>query len=214
MKKIEFNHIVPAAFIHEDNTCSEIWDKDIVFMKGSKYLLEASSGRGKSTFCSYIVGYRHDYNGNILFDGNDVKNLTIADWTAIRRKEIGYLFQELRLFPELTAIENINIKNSLTNCLTADKINEWINRLGLSDKKNTKVGLMSFGQQQRVAFIRALAQPFDFLILDEPISHLDDDNAQAMGEIIDEMVSLNGAGLIVTSIGKHPNIDYDKVLKL
>ena len=183
-------------------------------MKGSKYLLEASSGRGKSTFCSYIVGYRHDYNGNILFDGNDVKNLTIADWTAIRRKEIGYLFQELRLFPELTTIENINIKNTLTNCLTADKINEWINRLGLSDKKNTKVGLMSFGQQQRVAFIRALAQPFDFLILDEPISHLDDDNAQAMGEIIDEMVSLNGAGLIVTSIGKHPNIDYDKGLNL
>lgn len=64
MKRIEFNHIVPAAFSHEDNTSSEIWCKDMVFEKGCKYLIEASSGRGKSTFCSYIVGYRHDYEGD------------------------------------------------------------------------------------------------------------------------------------------------------
>lgn len=214
MKRIEFNHIVPAAFSHEDNTSSEIWCKDMVFEKGCKYLIEASSGRGKSTFCSYIVGYRHDYEGDILFDGNDVKCLTIADWTTIRREHIGYLFQELRLFPELTTVENINIKNSLTNSLTADEINGWIDRLALSDKKDTKTGLMSFGQQQRVAFIRALAQPFDFLILDEPISHLDESNAQVISDIVQEVISRNGAGLIITSIGKHMDIDYDKVIRL
>lgn len=214
MKRIEFDHIVPAAFNREDNACSEIWDKGITFEKGRKYLLEASSGRGKSTLCSYIVGYRHDYKGHILFDGTDAGLLTTSDWTTIRREQIGYLFQELRLFPELTTIENINIKNALTNCRTSDEVDRWINRLGLSGKKNTPVGLMSFGQQQRVAFIRAIVQPFDFLILDEPISHLDDDNAQAMGEIIQELISRNGAGLVVTSIGKHPDIDYDKVLKL
>lgn len=214
MKEIEFRHIVPEAFSHEDNTASEVWDKDVTFSKGNKYLLEASSGRGKSTFCSYIVGYRHDYKGQLLFDGNDIKALTIADWTNIRREQIGYLFQELRLFPELTTIENINIKNSLTNCRTADEISEWIDLLGLTDKKDAKVGLMSFGQQQRVAFIRALVQPFDFLILDEPISHLDDHNAQIMSEIVQKVIAKNGAGLIVTSIGKHLDISYDKVLKL
>lgn len=214
MREIEFRKIVPAAFSHEDNTESEIWDKDVVFEKGRTYLLEASSGRGKSTFCSYIVGYRHDYEGQILFDGNDVKNMTTANWTDVRKKNIGYLFQELRLFPELTTLENINIKNSLTNYCTSDEINGWLDRLGIADKKDTKAGLMSFGQQQRVAFIRALVQPFDFLVLDEPISHLDDNNARIMSEIVKEQLAKSGAGLIVTSIGKHLDINYDKTLKL
>ena len=73
---------------------------------------------------------------------------------------------------------------------------------------------MSFGQQQRVGLIRALAQPFDFLLADEPVSHLDDENSRTMGEIMMEEARRQGAAVIVTSIGKHIEMDYDKILKL
>ena len=73
---------------------------------------------------------------------------------------------------------------------------------------------MSFGQQQRVALMRALCQPFDLLMADEPISHLDDNNAQQMSDLMLQEVQRQGAALIVTSIGKHISIHYDQILHL
>ena len=85
---------------------------------------------------------------------------------------------------------------------------------GIADKINVKAGKLSFGQQQRVAFIRALCQPFDFLFLDEPISHLDDDNSRIMGELIIAEAKAQGAGVIATSIGKHIELPYNHTLQL
>jgi ABC-type phosphate/phosphonate transport system ATPase subunit len=73
---------------------------------------------------------------------------------------------------------------------------------------------MSFGQQQRVAMIRALVQPFDFILADEPISHLDDNNSRIMADIMMKEAHEQGAGVIVTSIGKHMDLKYEKVFKL
>ena len=87
-------------------------------------------------------------------------------------------------------------------------------KLGIADKINVKAGKLSFGQQQRVAFIRALCQPFDFLFLDEPISHLDDDNSRIMGELIIAEAKAQGAGVIATSIGKHIELPYNHTLQL
>jgi ABC-type phosphate/phosphonate transport system ATPase subunit len=86
--------------------------------------------------------------------------------------------------------------------------------LGIGDKMDVEVGKMSFGQQQRVALIRALCQPFDFLFLDEPVSHLDDVNAKNMARILTEEAMRQGGGVIVTSIGKHLELDYTKKLML
>ena len=76
------------------------------------------------------------------------------------------------------------------------------------------MGLLSFGQQQRVALMRALVQPFDFLLADEPISHLDEGNAQIMAELISREAESQGACIITTSIGKHLPLDYDITLQL
>jgi ABC-type lipoprotein export system ATPase subunit len=94
------------------------------------------------------------------------------------------LFQELRLFPELTAYENVEIKNRLTHWKTKQEIENWFEILGIADKLDTQVGKMSFGQQQRVALMRALSQPFDFLLVDEPISHLDEENARTVADLM------------------------------
>ena len=97
---------------------------------------------------------------------------------------------------------------------TNSQIESWFERLGIADKLDAKVGRMSFGQQQRVAMIRALVQPFDFLLADEPISHLDDTNSAIMADIMMSEAKRQGAGVIVTSIGKHMELDYDQTFKL
>ncbi len=214
MNSIHFKYVIPQVFASREQQDSEIWQQDVVFEKGRLYLVEADSGKGKSTFCSYIQGYRNDFSGQLLFDDVDVKSLKVNDWVNIRERHISLLFQELRLFPELTAMENVEIKNKLTGFKPRAQIDEWFDMLGIGDKRDAKVGRMSFGQQQRVAMIRALVQPFDFILADEPISHLDDSNSAIMGKILMDEARMQGAGVIITSIGKHMNLDYDKIIKL
>lgn len=214
MKNIKFSKVIPEIFLQRNDLHSDIWEQDVTYEKGGLYLLEANSGKGKSTFCSYILGYRNDYNGQVLFDGADTRSLKVADWVDIRTRHLSYLFQELRLFPELTAFENVEIKNKLTGFKTRKQIIEWFDMLGIGDKVDAKIGHMSFGQQQRVAMLRALVQPFDFILADEPISHLDDTNSNIMGELMMSEAKAQGAGVIVTSIGKHMDLDYEKVFRL
>ncbi len=205
---------MPKVFQGTNDLESEIWQAQATFEQGRLYLVEAESGKGKSTFCSYILGYRKDYTGEVLFDGENTQQYSADRWTVMRREHVSHLFQELRLFPELTAMENVQIKNQLTNHTDEKTILSWFERLGIPDKVDQKVGVMSFGQQQRVAMMRALVQPFDVLLADEPISHLDDRNSSIMAEIMMEEAKKQDACVIVTSIGKHMDLGYNKVYKL
>ena len=124
------------------------------------------------------------------------------------------LFQDFRIFTELTALYKVQLKNNLTGYKKKKEVLAYFEQLGIADKINVKVGKLSFGQQQRVAFIRALCQPFDFLFLDEPISHLDNDNSRIMGEIITAEVERQRDGVIATSIGNHIDLPYDHIFQL
>ena len=214
MESIILKHTLPKVFAQVKDLKSEVWNQELTFDKNKLYLVEANSGTGKSSLCSYIFGYRKDYEGQILFDGADIALFKTRQWVRIRQKSLSLLWQELRLFPELTAMENVVIKNKLTNHQSQQQIETWFDQLGIADRMHAKIGRMSFGQQQRVALIRALCQPFDFIFVDEPISHLDDTNSQIVGELLTTEAKRQGAGVIVTSIGKHIELNYDKVLKL
>ena len=215
MNRISLVNTLPHVFAAEATDIkSEIWKNNIFFEKGNSHLIKAESGSGKSSLCSYIYGYRVDFSGDILFDQSDVKSFTSAQWDTIRTKHLSLLFQELRLFPELTALENIRLKNNLTHYKTDKQIDDMFDRLGIADRRNQLVEKMSWGQQQRVAIIRSLCQPFDFLFLDEPISHLDDNNALIIARLVEEEVSAQGAGLIVTSIGKDLPLNYSQTFSL
>lgn len=214
MSTIRLNNVIPEIFAHNTDVNSDVWRKEITLEQGKKYLIEAASGTGKSSLCSYIYGLRSDYQGQILFDGQDVSKFSINKWCDIRQSTISILFQDLRLFGELTALENVQIKHRLHKLHNNKVIKGWFDQLGIADKMDTRIDHMSYGQQQRVALIRSLCQPFEFLILDEPISHLDDYNSDVMRDILLCEVERQGAGLIITSIGKHMNIEYDKILSL
>ena len=214
MNEIALQGVLPHVFRNRRDHHSDIWQQTLTLHRGSTYLIEASSGTGKSSLCSYIIGMRRDYDGTIAFDGTDISTLSRSRWATIRQRHISLLFQELRLFPELTAWENVQIKNQLTGHKSAAEVSSWFEQLAIADKRDAKVGHMSFGQQQRVAMIRALVQPFDFLLIDEPISHLDDDNALRMAQLIQAEAGRQGAAIIATSIGKHLPLNYERTFSL
>lgn len=214
MNTITLQQVLPQVFADRDRITSDVWHQSLEWKKGERVLIEAASGTGKSSLCSYIYGYRNDYQGIICFDGKNIKGLSVDDWVNIRQSSLSMLFQELRLFPELSAWENVQIKNTLTNFKQKKDIKTWFEALGIADKWDVPLGKLSFGQQQRVALMRALCQPFDFIFLDEPVSHLDEENGHIMAAVLNEEADKQGAGIVVTSIGKHLELDYDKTLKL
>ena len=214
METIKLLDTLPSVFEKRDDLTSEVWHHNVLIQRSQHVLIEANSGAGKSSLLSYIIGYRQDYFGRILFDDRDIRSFHVSDWVQVRQHNLSLLFQDLRLFPELTAFENVEIKNNLTGFKPRNQIVEWFDALGIGDKLDAKVAHMSFGQQQRVAMIRALVQPFDFLLLDEPISHLDEMNSRVMCDIMLQEVHSQGAGVIVTSIGKHMTLPYDKTYSL
>ena len=214
MNHITLHNTLPEVFAGKDYIDSDVWHKEVEFERGHFYQIEAASGTGKSSLCSYIYGYRDDYQGLICFDDKNVRQLKVEEWVELRKRSLSMLFQDLRLFTELTAMENVLLKNSLTGFKKKKDIKDMFYELGIGDKMDVEVGKMSFGQQQRVALIRALCQPFDFLFMDEPVSHLDDVNAKNMARILTEEAMRQGAGVVVTSIGKHLELDYTKKLML
>ena len=214
MRTIALQQTLSAVFADKDRIVSDVWHQQLKLVKGEKVLIEAASGTGKSSLCSFVYGYRNDYQGIICFDGKNIRSMNVSDWVEIRKTSLSMLFQELRLFPELTSWENVQIKNSLTGFKSKKEIKQWFEALGIAEKWNTPLGMLSFGQQQRVAMIRALCQPFDFIFLDEPVSHLDEENGRIMASLLTEEVERQGAGVVVTSIGKHLELDYHKTWKL
>lgn len=214
MQSISIKNALPHVFMGRENIPSQVWLSSLTFEKGKNYLISAESGTGKSSLCSYIYGLRTDYTGNIFFDNRDVNTLTIREWCDVRKTAISYLPQDLRLFPELSAMENIMLKNRLTNHKTKDEIIEYFNLLGISEKVNSPLAKLSIGQQQRVAIIRTLCQPCDFFLLDEPVSHLDEKNNEIISGVITKEAEKQGAGIISTSVGNHIFINVEEELKL
>lgn len=214
MNTIKLKGVVPEIFASNKELRSEVWLSDVEFEQGKRYLIKADSGTGKSSLLSYIYGQRGDYRGDILFNDQNILTLSSHDWCMIRQSMLSILFQDLKLFGELTALENVEIKNRLTKTQPTRVIKGWFEELGIADKLKTRADHLSYGQQQRVALIRALCQPFNFLLLDEPISHLDDRNSEVMRDIITREATRQGAGIIATSIGKHMDMEYNKILSL
>ena len=201
-------------FAGHDGIHSNVWLQDITLERGKRYLISAESGTGKSSMCSYIYGYRQDYSGTIAFDGQDIRSLTVAQWCDIRQRHIAYLPQDMRLFGELTAMENVELKNRLTGFKSREDIIKLFETLGIADKVDSLASKLSIGQQQRVAIVRALCQPCDFILLDEPVSHLDDENNRIVADLIAQEADRQGAGVIATSVGNHLKMDVDKLFRL
>ncbi|MFO7868426.1 MAG: ATP-binding cassette domain-containing protein [Bacteroidales bacterium] len=193
---------------------SDIWYNSISFTEDTIYHIVAPSGTGKTSLVSFLFGIRNDYHGTILFDNTDISSFNMNDWSNIRRSEISIVFQGLALFPDLTVLENITIKNKLTGYKSTAKILSLISEFGLDKHTHKPAQFLSFGQKQRVAIIRALCQPFSVLLLDEPFSHLDTDNVHTCLNVIEQETRARGATALITSLNHFSYTQSQHVLNL
>ncbi len=211
---IQFNQVMPFPLASISHGPDSIWGNSAKLESGKKILLNASSGKGKSTFSMTVFGIRKDYDGTILYDDRDIKTFTVDEWTEIRQRKISTVFQDLQLFHKLTVAENLLLKNELTNFKTEVEIKAMLAELEIDHKWNDPCGLLSMGQQQRVAIVRSLCQPFNWLVLDEPFSHLDERNSLRCLSMIDAECNRQKAGFVLTSLDDDSRFTYDYELKL
>lgn len=216
--EIKLLSVEPEVFAGEEYRSlvkkSEVWGRELTFRRGETYLLEAASGTGKSSLCAYIYGLRTDYSGEILLGGSQAKSLSINQWCDIRKSMIAYMPQEPELFADLTTMENIMVKNRLTDFKSEREIMEMLEFMGIDNKKTSPAGRLSIGQQQRVSLVRALCQPFAFLLADEPVSHLDETNNRLTAQLIAREIKSRNAGAIITSVGNRLMMSADHIIKM
>lgn len=208
--QIELKNIKPTYMSDTEISASDIYlQENVLFKKGEKYLIKANSGHGKTSILNFIYGSSTNFDGQIKYN-----KITYQNIFDLRKTKISYVFQDFKLFPDLTVFENIQLKNTLTNYKTVEEINILIKKVLLEHKKDSLVKKLSLGQKQRVAILRALCQPFDFLLLDEPYSHLDKENINIISTIIIHEINNQNAGLIMTSLDETNVYNFDEVLNL
>lgn len=203
--QLQIQQLLPVYFPENRKDSSDIWGKDLVFKKGEYIKIVAPSGKGKTSFMHFVYGLRKDYSGTIAFDDADISEYSQEDFAGSRKNKLSMVFQDLRLFPEQTVWENLEIKRQLDPFHPQQKIKELCERFGIGDKLDAKISSCSYGEQQRVSIVRALMQPYDLLLLDEPFSHLDEKNSQSAMQLMLEESRQRGAGIIFADLER---IDY------
>jgi ABC-type lipoprotein export system ATPase subunit len=210
---LTLDHITPAPLAGASFS-SEIWNTSISFEKGKSYKIFAPSGKGKSTFIHILYGIRKDFSGKAIIGNSPADSLSDDAWAKLRATNISIVFQDLRLFQELTARENIEVKTCLLKENKENDIRQFSEALGVNHLLEKKIKILSYGERQRIAIIRSLMQPFEWLLLDEPFGHLDEENIRKACELIKSECKKRDAGILMTSLGPDYFLYYDNQFSL
>ncbi len=212
--QIQLQKVVPTFIEEEKINQSQIWNNTVVFNTGEKVEIVAPSGSGKTSLIHFLYGLRKDFNGNILYDNNSIANFDAEKFATYRQQNISIVFQDLRLFAEQTVVQNLEIKRQLNPYHAESKIAAMAKRLGIENKLGKLCKTCSYGEQQRIAIIRSLQQPFNFLLLDEPFSHLDENNRKKAMELMEEETALRKASIILADLKAIEYFKADRTLHL
>ncbi len=214
--QIQLRHIVPVPLKERfAQRSSDIWNTMVTFMPGQWIKIKAPSGTGKTTLMNILYKVRTDYEGEVTWGNKNLEAIKDKELAQIRQRNISVIFQNLRLFENLTARENIELKRVMHKPLyEAGTIDEMAIRLGIQGILNQKAGICSYGEQQRIAIIRSLMQPFDWLIMDEPFSHLDIANTKKAADLIAEECIKRKAGFVLTDLDEDNHFPYSNFFNL
>jgi putative ABC transport system ATP-binding protein len=207
---IDFQKIIPNP-LKEFILPNSIWNTDFSFKSGEMYQIIAPSGKGKSTLVGLLAGTRGDFLGRLILEGQSSTELPPLKWSQWRALKCSVVFQDLQLFQNLTALQNLTLNSEIhqihfnnqtqsEHIQSLETLTEWATLLGVETKLNQPVSLLSFGQMQRIAILRALNRPFNWIVLDEPFSHLDQTNANIALNLIQKVANVQNAGVIITAL--------------
>lgn len=174
------------------------------FEKGKMYCIMGKSGAGKTTLLSLLSGLAEPSDGNILYEGNDIKKINRY---TFRSKYIGVIFQSYNLITKFTAVENVLLSMDIAGVKGKGKKERAFSLLesvGLNeDEAKRRVLMLSGGQQQRVAIARALSHNPDIILADEPTGNLD---GETQNEIMQIFRKLTDEGKCVILVSHSPEV--------
>jgi len=212
--QLQVKNLLPSYFEEARKKNSETWGRDLSFSKGDWVKIVAPSGSGKTSLIHFLYGMRQDYTGSISYDSMDLKKFSVEEIARLRKNHLSIVFQDMRLFAQQTVWENLEIKRQLDPFHPVEIIAKMCERLGIEDKLNSLCTNCSYGEQQRVSILRALLQPFDILLLDEPFSHLDNVNAEKAMELILEETKKRNACILFADLERNEFFPYNRLLHL
>jgi len=187
---------------------------DFAVDRGEIVSLEGPSGTGKTTFLSILGCILTPTRGEVVIDGSTVGEKSLAD---IRKKSLGFVFQQFNLFPSLTALENVeyalNVKG-LKKRVARAEAQRVIEAVGLADRQNFLPRELSGGQKQRVAIARALAGSAPILLADEPTANLDSQVGTQVLEMFRALAKQENRALVIVTHDPKVRTIADRVVKI
>lgn len=170
---------------------------------GEVLALCGPSGSGKSTLLSLIGGLQSPDEGSVSIAGTRLNSLSPSELDRFRGRHIGIIFQRFNLIPVLSALENVEMAlttQRLSGSVRRSRARDWLERVGLSHRSDTRAALLSGGEQQRVAIARALVTEPQLVLADEPTANLDRKNAV---HFLDTLLALNAQTSVTLLIASH-----------
>ncbi|MBR2152100.1 MAG: ABC transporter ATP-binding protein [Clostridia bacterium] len=183
---------------------------DITFEKGKSYMLLGASGCGKSTLLNMIAGILSPETGSIEIAGEDMSKKSQKEKDKFRIQKIGYIFQDFKLIPEMTVMDNIGILR--LEKVDISDVDNVLDSLEILDKKNKKVKHLSGGEKQRVAIARAIVKKPEIILADEPTGNLNFSIGEA---VIKQLIEVSkGKTLIAVTHDERLGKYFDHIIDM
>lgn len=208
---ISFNHISKTYQVG-DQEVKALDDVSFSIEKGKFTVILGPSGSGKSTLLNLLGGMDRATEGSFIFDNKEITLLNEKELSIYRQDIVGFVFQFYNLIPSLTALENINIAAQLTGNVEESEI--FLDKVGLSHRKNNFPNQLSGGEMQRVSIARALAKKPKLLLCDEPTGALDTKTGQKIIELLQEASKDKDVAVVMVTHNAEFKKIADKVIYL
>jgi lipoprotein-releasing system ATP-binding protein len=200
-----------------DGTLTILQGLDLDVAPGEMVAVVGASGVGKSTLLHVLGGLDQPDRGAVTIGDANVTTMADADRVAFRNRKVGFVFQFHHLLPEFSAIENTEMPMRIARIPIAQsrpRAEELLRRVGLGERLIHRPGMLSGGEQQRVAVARALVMNPDVLFADEPTGNLDERTAESLHELLREMHAAYGLTSIIATHNPRLAAACDRVLRL
>jgi ABC-type lipoprotein export system ATPase subunit len=172
---------------------------DLSIHGGERVFLCGPSGAGKTTLLYTLAGLERPERGSVHIHGADLYAMGRKEQARFRNREIGYVFQNYHLLPELTALENVAVPGAIAGRDTSEAALKALERVGLKDRGEHLPAELSGGEQQRVAIARAIVNEPKVLFADEPTGNLDSRNSGEIMSILMDLATEHGVTLVVVT---------------
>jgi len=199
------------------NGLSVLRDLDLTVEAGEMVAIMGASGVGKSTLLHILGGLDRANQGDVTVGGANLTSLPDADVVAFRNRHVGFVFQFHHLLPEFSAVENVEMPMRIARIPVAEarpRAEELLNRVGLAERTAHRPGMLSGGEQQRVAVARALVMRPALLLADEPTGDLDEQTAESLHGLLRDMHAAYGLTSVIATHNPRLAEACDRVLRL